>query len=258
MENENIDIEQQARAQGWVPVEEFRGGPEKHKTAEEFIEFGKKSQAVQKERNDKLLTEITALKTQVGSYQETVNSFRTTHEKEMAAVKLDAYNRAKAELTAERRMAIREADEEKVEELDQKISNLKAPTLPEEDKPTKTPVINQEYVEWVAANPWFEQDQTMREYAEFIGEKISKDGVTTPDKFYSTINERVKAQFPGKFPGQKEEIQDVESSTTGGGHSPTSVKGYKDLPADAKSACDRYIAQGLYKTREEYVKVYNS
>ena len=45
-----MESEERARLQGWVPKDEFRGDPDKWKTAEDFLEWGEKIVPIQKER----------------------------------------------------------------------------------------------------------------------------------------------------------------------------------------------------------------
>ena len=53
------------------------------------------------------------------------------------------------------------------------------------------------------------------------------------------------------------ETPDVEASSQGGNvGKPSGGYKYKDLPEDAKKACDKYVNMGLYKDKAAYVKEY--
>ncbi|MCP3924480.1 MAG: hypothetical protein GY714_18055 [Desulfobacterales bacterium] len=249
--------EEKARAQGWVPQEEYKGDSDNWKTAEQFIEVGEKISGVQKERNDRLLDEVKKLTQQVSGYQNQFSEFKDIHSKELAAVREDSYNKALLKLKEKQVEAVENADVEEFEKTQAKIDNLKKPEKPET---TKDPVVNnappKEFVEFADKNKWYSTDKDLTEYADFIGSREAKNH-SDPASFYAAVESKVKAQFPDKFK-VKEEVPDVESSSSGTPTKQASGKHkFKDLPEDAKKACKKYVAAGLYKSEAEYMKEYH-
>ena len=249
--------EDKARAQGWVPKEEFRGGEENHKTAEEFLAVGEKISGIQKERNDKLLNEVRELKKQNENFTEMMRDFKDTHSKEMKAAREDAYNRAKLELKERQIKAVEEQDVDGFEKVQKEIDQLE--NEKNKPEPKKKPVANEppkEFVAFQAKNDWYGKDKELTESADFEGFKMQQEGaIMAPNDWYAEIEKRVKEKNPEKFKTNKN-IPDVEASTPGGASKPNGGFKYKDMPEDARKACDRYVKQGLYKNKESYVKEY--
>ena len=75
---QEVSAEDKARAQGWRPQEEYNGNPDNWKTAEQFIEDGNKIAPIQKERNDRLTSEIMNMKNDFQAFKEM--HFKTLHE----------------------------------------------------------------------------------------------------------------------------------------------------------------------------------
>lgn len=248
-------IEDKAKAQGWVPKEEFRGGEENHKTAEEFLAVGEKISGVQKERNDKLLTEVRELKKQNENFTEMMKDFKDTHSKEMKATREDAYNRAMLDLKEKQLKAVAEADVDEFEKTQKEIGKLEKANEPIKKEEPISKELPKEFVSWQSKNDWYGKDKELTEWADFEGGRLAN--VQMPaEEWYGEVEKRVKEKYPDKFK-TKTETPDVESSTTGGTLSkPNGGYKYKDLPSDAKKACDRYVKQGLYKDKESYVKEY--
>lgn len=236
-------VEEQARQQGWRPQEEYNGDPEKWKPAEEFLAVGNKIAAVQSERNDKLLRELTTLKNDIASFKE-------VHTKEMRAAREDAYNRAVSELRVKQREAVENGDIDEFDKIEKEINETPKPVVERE-----APKPNKDYIDWAAKNPWYGSDNELTEMADIVGEKL-RGNYSDMTKFYNAVTDRVKKMYPDKF-DIKEPVQDVEQSSGGGGGPKQKSKhSYKSLPDDAKAACDKYIAMGLYKNKEDYVKEY--
>ena len=63
--------------------------------------------------------------------------------------------------------------------------------------------------------------------------------------------------IPAKF-GKKTAFNPMEGSTNGTARPSVSSgkKSYNNLPSDAKSACDKFVKQGLM-TKEQYVAEYS-
>lgn len=237
-------IEEQAKQQGWTPQDEYNGDPDTWKSAEEFVEVGKKISAVQSERNDRLLREIKSLKNDMAG-------FKDIHTAEMKAVKEDAYNRAVEKLKVKQREAVENGDIDEFDKIQQKIDDKPKPKVAEQPK---QPTIPPEFEEWAAKNPWYSEDEELREYADFAGSKMTGN-YSDPGKFYNAVTNKVKKMFPEKF-DIKTPVQDVEQPSGGAPAKKKSKYSYADLPADAKAACDKYVKSKVYKNKDEYVKAY--
>ncbi len=238
--------ETEARANGWVPKDEFKGNPDVWKPAETFNEDGKKIAAVQSERNRKLVQEVASMKVSMKEMQD--SNFKVIKE-----VRKESYEKAKAELEAKQEKAFDEGDKEKFKQTKKALDNLKPP----EDPKPKTEAgneISNEYKTWAAENTWYGTDRELTDLADAYGAILQREGtVATESDAYAEIKRRVMNARPDKFQTSPAQSK-VEGGSSGGGGS-KGGKSYSDLPPDAKAACDRYVGDKLMK-REDYVKSY--
>lgn len=237
--------ETEARANGWVPKEEFKGNPEVWKPAETFNEDGKKIAAVQSERNRKLVNDIDTMKRTMKEMQD--GQFALIKE-----ARTEAYNKALADLEAKQDAAFEEGDKEKFKEAKKEIKKLKPPEDPKSK--TAAPAVSQEYLSWAEANPWYGKDPELTQLADAHGQLVQQEGTITTEKAaYEEIKRRVMNSRPDKFETTQKQSK-VEGGSSGGGGKPGG-KTYSDLPPEAKTACDRFVKEMGMK-KEDYVKSY--
>jgi len=247
--SEEISVEEKARAQGWVPKEEYHGPEANWKGAEEFVEVGEKIGAVQAERNEKLLQEIKSLKQGMEQNMQDWNSMR---EQEMKAVRESSYARAVKDLKEKQIEAVESGDVEEFQKIESEIANVKKP------EPIKTPQAAQpaEFIDWAAKNSWYNNDQELTAFADAYGASMQTQ-FEDPVKFYEAVGKQVKIAFPNKFEGtQQSNVPDVESPTGGSAPRTKGKHKFTDLPPEAKEACNKCIKDGLYKSREDYMEIF--
>lgn len=224
-----------ATYQGWTPKESYTGDPDRWKTAAEFLEYGRKHNAVLKENNEKLVHQVSELQQ---TMQELV--------KDQQSQKQKAVEKAIAELKLQKADAISESDGDKVTQIDDEIDRLKAQTKPER---------NIAYENWVKNNRWYEDDPDLAMEANMLANNYLIANPSAPtNKIYEAVERRIKREFPDRFenPNKKEPASVVQ-----GTQSPKSNgKGYNDLPPDAKAACDRFCKTIPNFTKEKYLSTY--
>jgi len=240
-------LEAEAMKQGFNP--NYDG--ENKKTPKEFLEVAINHNHVLKERNEKLSTdydemksEFESLKGQLSKQQENTQKLIKFQEEQ----KKKAVEKAVKALKAERKEAITEGDHERVEQIDQEIDEQKAET-------TSDNGVDPDFEDWRKANAWYDSDPIIRAEANEYARIYATSGeFKTPEDVRNAVTVKMKRVNPELFENpKKKEPAEVE----GGRPSPTkkSKKSYEDLPADAKKACDEFVAEGLMK-REEYVSMY--
>lgn len=250
------EIEEKAAKMGWVPQEEWKGDPDKWRPAEEFVERGENIVPIMRERIDKLEKELEVIS--------------KLNKSELKKVRESAYEQAKKEyekelatLNKEKFEAIQEADVDKYQQIEGKISKLQKPEAPKEESPQVNPVFE----EWHQKNPWYapdisnvgDADETLTLFANAIAGKIQaeKPGLP-PDKFFAEVEKRVRAEFPHKFENPKRKEPGIAES--GHAAAPKSKKTFADLPDEAKRAysrtAERLKRQGREYSKEEYAKAY--
>jgi predicted RNase H-like nuclease (RuvC/YqgF family) len=169
-------IEKEARQNGWVPQEQFRGEPEDWMDAPAFVKKGREINPILRKNNERLQRELDSNKAELKELQLTTKEFAA----EFAKMKENAYKRAIADLKAQRREALKEDDHTLVDELEERIDTLKEEQAkkPEPKKETTGPdmtVLNA----WRQENQWYDEarEPDLFDAAEAAALRISR---TTP------------------------------------------------------------------------------
>lgn len=246
-------IIQEARDMGWVPLEEFRGDGSKWRSADEFVERGREILPILRKNNAELLKDKQKMQREIAEMRETFEEFKEYRK----ADKDRAYKQALEDLKSRKVEAIEAGNGELVVEIDEAISEIKEeaakPIIVKEVKvePQVDPILQ----DWLADNEWFEKIPSLQYAANAAGAEIlEQEPGLKGRKFLDKVAEKVKERYPEKFSNPRTTPAAVEGSQ-GGNRGGSKKKTYESLPADAKSACDRYVKQGLM-TREEYVRDY--
>ena len=245
-------VEREARDMGWVPQDEFRGPEDKWRSADEFVERGREILPILRKNKEELLKQNRQLRADIDEMKGTFEEFKEYRKQDRDR----AYKQALDDLKSRKIEAIGLNDGELVVEIDEAIAEIKEEAAkPQEPiiKKVETPAVDPIFTEWVEDNEWFVKNTALQYAANAAGAEIQE---TNPElkgrKFLNKVTELVKERYPEKFAVKRDQPATVEGST---GSSVRSVKkkSYDTLPAEAKTACDKYVKQGLM-TREEYVK----
>ncbi|MDE2097563.1 MAG: hypothetical protein KGL39_09980 [Patescibacteria group bacterium] len=247
------EVLREAELQGWVPKELFRGDDSDWIDAETFVRRGKEINPILKKNNEVLLRKIEAKDSELAEIREAVAEFKKFH----ADTEKRAYQKALADLKAEKKEALAEGDHERVVEIDDEILDLKdKQRSPEVKKPSPpNPKDDPVYRAWEDANPWSRED-AMSQAAVRAAELLRIQGRQETGRiFLDLVAEKVKEAFPEKFNNQNRNRASAVEGGTPAAHRPGG-KTYADLPTEAKAACDKFVKQGLL-SREEYVREYD-
>lgn len=255
-----------ASALGWVPQENFRGDPEKWVDADTFLKRGEEVMPILKANNKRLQDEIAALRGQLtpiqSALQEAQAALATFKEYHDADSKRQ-YERALADLKAQKADAIRNGDVDAQVEADEALNDLRAkpPVTAATSKTTQQldPVL----IQWQAENPWYLQDPEKTAYANSMASYIAATKKLTGRALLDAVKSEVDTKFnpPDTRRGNADKVDGARGS--GGGAGGGSGKGYEDLPAEARLACDRFGAQlvgenRLYKDQKAWRAKYAS
>jgi hypothetical protein len=237
------DYEAEAKEQGWNPDPESL--PEgKWTDAKTFVEKGEKIAGILKSRLDRQDAQIKKLQDDNKSFGEWSQKLLDKEKKRSADLL--------AELEAQRATAITDGDGQEFTRVDREIQRVRqdisapAPTNGQELDPVAQA--------WLLNNDWYNNDEDLQIYADGISERVAQEGYVG-QAYFKELTSRVKARFPEKFENpRRSRANDVEA----GGELQTqgsTPHSYENLPADAKAACDRFVASGLI-TKEKYVEDY--
>lgn len=252
------EVEVRARRLGWVPKDEFRGDPDKHRSAEEFLERGETLLPILKRDNEKLHGIVSRLE---GDLRETKEAT-----KELLAFtgksEERAYKRAREELEGRVQQAAQNADPAAARQAMDEMARLDN----EHRKPAQAAQterqgqqVDPEIQEWIGRERWFTSSPVLGAYAtDIYGElERSKPGMSKSELLAET-KRRTQEKFPEKFGinPMRSAAPAVDSPSGGTVTQRKKGKTYEDLPAEAKKACDKFVRTIPGYTREQYVKDY--
>lgn len=255
-----METEERAKLMGWVPQEEFKGDPDKWTSAEEYVDKADNLMPIMRSQNKKYEEQLhktnatlEATKAELASMKKTVENIVRVNTK----VSEREYERALETIRKEQAKAIDENDGDRFKELEADRDAL------EKNKPEKIEVAapekaeNPEFETWVKDNTWYKDDQELREYSDYMASVVSRSNPQLRgQELFNAVKDRVQATFPTKFENpNRQEANVVDGGATQGSGDTAKNKTYRDLPADAKKACDGFVSDGLM-TKEEYLKEY--
>ncbi len=108
-------IESEARKQGWVPKEKYRGDESDWMDAPSFVKKSREINSIMKQNNSRLQRDLDTAKAELAELKLTTKEFAT----EFAKMKDNAYKKAIADLKSQRRDAMKEDDLELVDDLEE-------------------------------------------------------------------------------------------------------------------------------------------
>lgn len=246
-------IESEARAQGWVPKDEFQGPPENWKDATEFIEVGEKSAPILSARLKKLEERDAAREAELARLRAASEEFRTIANKSIEKSKRER-DEAIAELNKQREEGISEGDGKKVVNAERQIEALKAEGQPSQED------WNQRAIQWARENSWYnmnsgEYNEEKRIFADGISDIITSELPhlrNDPVAYFKELSRRVDEKFE-----ERNANRDTSTVDRGGGKPPPkSDRSFDSLPDEAKQGFEemKFLMPNL--TEEEYLKNY--
>jgi len=254
------EIIEEAKLMGWVELEAFKGNPEKWTPADEYVERGKTILPIVKAQGEKWKQELIksneelkATKAEIQDLKKTMEKVIKTHQK----ISESEYNRAMETLKKQQLEAVNNADSEEFERLETERGKIQKPEVIETapETPAKPGFVS----EWENDNKWFIEKPHLGMYAEAIESFVAKQNKGKSGReILDLVTEEVKKRFPEDFQNAN---KSKPSAVDGGevqsaGESGNGKKTYRDLPKDAKDACDMFIKQIPGMTREKYVAEY--
>jgi hypothetical protein len=246
--------ESRARRLGWVPKEDFKGDPDKHRSAEEFLERGESLLPLLKRDNDRLHESMSRLEKKLAEQEKTFGQFAEFATK----AEERAYNRAKTELEAKRDAAIATADIDGARQAQGQIDALNKEVTPKVE--TKTDSQADPSIQaWISENEWFNKSPSLRAYSvEIFGDLEKQFPGKSKSELLAETKQKTMDRFPDKFGINPKRDDAGAVSTPGGVAQPRRKAGrsYDDLPAEAKKACDKFVRTIPKYTREDYCKNY--
>lgn len=267
-----MEIEQEAKLQGWVPQAEFKGDESKWVDAETYVDRGRHIMPILQNNNKRLVSELDSVKSVVESLKLTVanqsqsmEELKKFHEESSRA----QVEKVRRELLADLKNAKSEGDIDQEIELTSELSKFDAAQkIVKEAPPAPAPLkqeaqMHPDTVAWMKENSWYGQDDERTGLMDGIARKMRKENSELIGKaFLEEAARRVSAKLD---PEESTRNSKVEGGSRNGSSSVASgnITSYSALPADARAICDRqgdrFVgADRVYKTKKEWQEFFVS
>lgn len=238
--NEEINYEEQASKDGWAPKENWKGDPEKWKSAEEFVKFGENIKP-----KHELRETVEVLSQRVDSL---LKSNQALNEMSQRQIKKEQAEKQKLinELEGIRKQAVTEGDGDTFAEADKQLIELRSDVVQQQLDPlTQT---------WLSENTWYGQNRKLSRYADGLSDELRAQGYTG-QAYYTELNRQVRETFPDEF-------QNPNRRRSGSVETGSEVvldskdRTFDNLPKDAKVAYAQFKKDIPGFSKEDYVAAY--
>lgn len=280
-----VSPEMEARAvrMGWRPLHEWRGDPKAWRPADEYVRRGEEFLPILNSRAQKAEAEVASLRGQIAERdRDFEDRLRRLDRVSQIALQNQAQQIGQY-YQSQMREAVRRGDEEGWDNLNRayakELGELQTRTAEayqappsEPEKSRIDPETERTVRGWIGQQDWWQRDQEMtKEAVDYHGLLLkNKPWLTVEDnlaetdryldwKFPDKRGKRAPANGTGQRPPQQQHAPAVEGGTrqpAGAGR----VKGWNELPPEAKKAGETFISQELYandaKGRAEYAADY--
>ena len=265
-QNNQPDYSAEASAQGWVAKEEYRGNESDWVDAETFVKRGKEIMPILRKNNEKLLKELKEARSIAEEARATAKEFQK-FQKEQYERKARDLESQLTQLKQAKRDAVSSGDGDRVVEIDDAMDLIKQDVVEARAEANRQPEPVQQAAPppdenlqaWLDKNTWFGQDKRITDVTNAIGKSITEEFPTLKGKaFLDKLDEELAQTYPEKF-GKKTRANPMDgtSGTVTSGRPSSAKRSYENLPSEAKAACDRFLKQGLIKSKEAYVAEYD-
>lgn len=252
------NYEQEAQKQGWKPKEDFvnGGGNEADWVdAKVFVERGENSAPILKSRLEKL-------ERQFENSKRTQESLAKHHNR-MLQKEEQRRQELIAQLEDARANAVANGDAQAFKKADRQLNEMRA----EKIEPIVQPVPQTEQAEveeWLAENPWYNEDYALQAMADGYSDKLSKMKPNLKGRaFLDEVSKFVKENLPEKKKPARSEPPVVDDEddkapppkarNSGGSRK----KGFDDLPKADRRECERLIKEIPGFTKEQFLEYYD-
>jgi len=243
---EPTPIEAEAALQGWVPEEEWvENGrdPKDWRPAKEFLDRGELFKTIHSTKRD--LKQTQAALTALQRHQQFM------FEK--------GYQRALTDLKKEKRVAIKNEDFERLEEIEEQIEEVTEQhqeakqELAQAAQAAQVTGPHPEFVEWQGRNPWYSTDSDLREFADASGLiYYNKNPGISPQDVLRYVETSVRKKFPEKFGVKKAAPNAVAGVDRSGVNGKKAPKVAFELDEMEREIMNTLVKSGVM-TEEQYI-----
>lgn len=250
------DFEAEAREIGWVPEAEFKGPKEKWKPAQQFVEDGEKILPIVRSQLKRAQEELAKKDVEFTKRLERMERMSNT-----SMERLKAQHKAELDrIQTEKLAAVEAGDTAEYKRLDKQEKQLSEVKFDEPEAADADPQTVQ--TEWVEKNAWyvtdFDKADEATRYSQWLAQKNPK--ITLKDNLEQT-EAHMRKKYPELFGGTKKPAANGHAAVDPGGDFPGAGRkegpGAK-LPPEARAQAEKDVKAGLYKSVDEWARVYHS
>lgn len=279
------DLERQAKALGWVPEEKFKGPKDKWISADEFLKKGEQVVPILRANNERMKGELLTRDARIDTLTQQLADAQKAIERldeHYSAANKRAVDQALNDLKSQLKQAREDNDVDAEMEILGKIGDANEAKRNAEAGSTKSKQedkkgdqqeqsdLHPDFQAWQKENSWFggtsqaDKKRTraiMRIAEDLRDEGDDEVGRAFMDRCLAKLEEQEGSREDNEPPSRPSSKVEGAPRNGGGGR----VKGWGDLPAEAKNACmadvDTFVGPNKrYKTEDEwkkqYVKIY--
>lgn len=247
------DIEKEALENGWIPEDRYHGPAEKWVDAETFVRRGREILPIVQGSLKKERERTRRLESELAEVRQTQQEWMALKKKELE----QQLEGRLAELKAARKDAVETGNGEQLNAIDDELYELRQAKSQQQPAQKPIPQIDPAFIEWAnrAENHWYKEDARARMMADMIGLQLFKTQGLQGEALYDAVASEMRKTYA---PLQQQQRRTPVDSGRAGGTTPRRKVTYESLPADYKEAVDRMMRQGMIKSHDEYLSVYEA
>lgn len=252
---DQIEAENEAKKYGWKPKEAFDLAPDGWVDAKRFLELpSTQNKALRDTKRglERRLEEAEAAR------KADLEGVKAASKAALDAVRKQEQERYAADLAAiqrRQREAVSMADTQTFDALERQKAAIKPPETPQA---APNPGPSPDVADYVSKNEWAQDPALLMEGAQAIEYARQSGRVFATDMDQVKYAESVmKRKYPHLFQPAEPQRQ-TQSRVDGGGLGGSSrrTKGADDLPADVRDVGREFVAEGVFKSLDDYAKAY--
>lgn len=234
--------ETKAKELGWRPETEWEGDPSDWVDAKEFVGRQKLYDRIHSLKND--------IVAQRKSFEQDMNVIKQ-YVQNMSEIE---YKKAVADIKAQRKEAVKDANVEEVERLDTELEDLTKTRAAAPVQQTQTPSVI--FQAWVDQNQWYATDSQLREDADSIGVAyaLKHRATKTEQEVMDYVSAQIKRMYPEKFQTKSAPKAPAVEGTNAGGVRTAKGLVERDLTEDQVRVMNTLIKRIPGFTKEKYLK----
>ena len=251
IEHEYSPIEKQAMGRGWKPKDQWEGDPDEWRSAKEHVERGE------------MIGKIIAQGRELEDLKRAVNFMTDNQRKQFNA----GYAKAIEETKARRDAAAEEGDLKAVNQLNDKITDLKeqasqvrAQTV--QQLQPNIPAPSLDFQRWHGDNTWYGSDKRLTRYADAVGIEFKEENPRSSEvEMLIHVENEVKKEFKHKFQPTHVPNPDGDGrSSRQVSRAPTSASlsaVEKNMTQEERQIMNTILKTTKNLTKEQYLKQYS-